>query len=177
MDEKLRKLNDLNKNLKPPKELSGVFLPKESPKQFDFMFIAEMPSKGMPKNWDGKTNFNFDVSKRDKFLQALMVRYDVAGSYVTDVVKEREKPGEPKKEKIQKWLSFLLEEIKIIQPKIVVVLGERTYKKSFKPFVESLIPREIKINWVYHYRQQGAKTDSEVEQRFSEVISKMRNDE
>jgi len=32
MDERLKKLDVLNKNLNSPKELRGVFLPKDSPK-------------------------------------------------------------------------------------------------------------------------------------------------
>jgi len=31
MNEKLKKIDVLNKKLRPPKELGGMFLPKESP--------------------------------------------------------------------------------------------------------------------------------------------------
>jgi len=174
MDERLIKLDDLNKNLKPPKELGGAFLPKGSPKQFDFMFIAEMPSMGVPKDISDLGG-NFNVSAPDKFLQRMMITYGVAGSYVTDIVKGGDAPRRPIKEEIQQWLPFLLKEIEIIQPKAIIVLGKRTYEKSFRPFVDPLIPKEIKVDYVFHYSQQGAKTNAEVEQRFSKVISKMRN--
>jgi len=174
MGPRLEKLDILNSKLKPPKELGGVFLPIESKKQFDFMFVAEMPSKNVPKDWDGKSNYNFNVTKRDKFLQKMMVRHNVDGSYITDIVKKVNPPRKPKKDEAQKWLNFLLEEIKIVQPKNIVVLGERTYRESFKPFVHPFIPENTTVDWVYHYSQQGAKTDVEVEQKFTEVINKLR---
>jgi len=176
MDERLRKLDDLNKNLKPPKELGGKFLPEQSPKLFDFMFIAEMPSMSIPKDISNLGG-NFNISAPDKFLQRMMITYGVNGSYVTDIVKKGDAPGRPTREEIQQWLPFLLKEIEIIQPKAIIVLGKRTYEKSFRPFIEPLIPKEIKVDYVFHYSQQGAKTNAEVEQRFSEVISKMRNGE
>ena len=42
MDNRLERLNALNKTLNPPNDLSGVFLPAGAPKQFDVMFIAEI---------------------------------------------------------------------------------------------------------------------------------------
>jgi len=177
MDNKLNKLENLNETLKPPRELGGVFLPKGSKKQFDFMFVAEMPSMNIPKDWDGKSNYNFNVTARDRFFQEMMIKCGVAGSYVTDIVKKRDVPGKPKEEETQQWLLFLLKEIEIIEPKAIIVLGKRTYEASFRPFVEPLIPKGIKVDYVFHYSQQGAKTNAEVEQRFSEVIGKMKNDE
>jgi len=176
---KLNKLEYLNKTLKPPEELGGVFLPVGSPKQFDFMFVAEMPSMNEPKKESAKKeNFNFgDFDARCRFFQELIIKYGVAGSYVTDIVKKRDEPRRPTKEEIKKWLPFLLKEVEIIQPKAIIVLGRRTYDMSFKPFVEPFIPKNIKVDYVFHYSQQGAKTNAEVEQRFSEVIRKMRYSE
>lgn len=181
IDDKLNNLAKLNKSLKPPRELPGVFLPKDSKEQFDFMFIAEMPSMNAPKDWDGKTNYNFDVTARDKFLQEIMAKYGVAGSYVTDIVKEQDKPRRPTEEEIKKWLSFLRKEIKIIEPKVIVVLGKTTYEKSFKPFIEPDISdiskeiKKIKVNWVFHYSSQVPR--DKFERRFGEIINKMRNSE
>lgn len=173
MNGRLKKLDDLNKNLKPPKELGGIFLPEESFKQFNFMFIAEMPSMNEPKGKLGENeNFNFGVTARDRFFQEMMIKYDVAGSYVTDIVKARDIPRKPGKEEIQKWLPFLLKEIEIIQPKAIIVLGKRTYEASFKPFVEPMIPKDIKIDYVFHYSSQVPR--NKFERRFSEVMGKMR---
>jgi len=173
MDNKLNKLENLNKTLKPPRELGGKFLPEGSPRQYDFMFIAEMPSMSIQKDISDLGG-NFNISAPDKFLQRIMITYGVAGSYVTDIVKRGDMPRRPTKEEIRRWTPFLIKEIEIIQPKAIIVLGKRTYEKSFMPFVEPLIPKGIKVDFVFHYSQQGAKTNAEVEQRFSEVISKMK---
>ncbi len=172
MDEKLSKLKNLNKTLKPPRELSGVFLPKDSSKQFDIMFVAEMPSMKKPKDLSNLGG-NFNVSAPDRFFQKMMIDCGVAGSYVTDIVKRGDVARKPTKAEIQEWLPFLLEEIKIIQPRAIIVLGKRTYEASFKPFVEPLISKDIRVAYVFHYSQQGAKTNAEVEQKFSEVIRKL----
>lgn len=174
--QKINKLTELNKSLNPPKELSGVFLPRGLPEQFDFMFIAEMPSMKNPKDIS-ELGGNFNVSAPDRFLQKMMIKYGVAGSYVTDIVKRGGVARKPTKAEIQEWLLFLLKEIEIIQPEVIIVLGERTYRMSFKPFVKPSIPKDIKVDYVFHYSQQGAKTNAEVEQRFSEVISRIRNSE
>ncbi|KPJ56372.1 hypothetical protein AMJ49_05015 [Parcubacteria bacterium DG_74_2] len=177
MNTKLKKLENLNKLLKPPKELGGRFLPEGFRGQFDFIFIAEMPSMNEPKTLSKYKNFNFGVTARDRFFQEMLIKYGVAGSYVTDIVKQRDIPKKPAREEIKKWLPFLLKEVEIIQPKAIIVLGRRTYDASFKPFVEPFIPKNIKMDYVFHYSQQGAKTNTEVEQRFSEVIRKIRNSE
>lgn len=174
MKDKLNKLENLNKKLKFPQQLSGVFLPKSSQKKFDFMFVAEMPSMNEPKDWDGKSNYNFDITKRDEFLQDIMVKYGVGGSYITDIVKERNIPRSPTEKEVQKWLSFLLKEIEIIQPKVIIVLGKRTYEASFKPSVEPfLIPTGIKVDYVFHYGPQVPK--NKFERKFSKVINRMKN--
>ena len=176
MSNKLNKLEKLNKTLKPPKELSDVFLPRGSKRQFSFMFIAEMTSMNEPKDWDGKSNYNFNVTKRDEFLQDMMEKYGVGGSYATDIVKARNILRQPTEKEIQKWLPLLLKEIKIIQPKAIIVLGKRTYKKSFKPFVEpSIFPKGIKVCYAFHYGSQVPR--KKFERRFREVIKRMRYSE
>ena len=173
MNDKLNKLETLNKTLKPPQELSGVFLPINSKKQFEFMFIAEMPSMSAPKDLSCLGG-NFNVSTRDRFFQEMMIKYGVAGSYVTDIVKKGDIPRNPTKEEIKKWLPFLLKEIEIIQPKAIIVLGKRTYEASFKPFVEPLLEK-IKVDYVYHYSSQVPR--KKFERRFSEVLKRIRNGE
>jgi len=137
------------------------------------MFIAEMPSMGTLKDISGLGG-NFNMSAPDKFLQKMMITYGVTGSYVTDIVKRGDIPRRPTKEEIRQWLPFLLKEIEIIQPKAIIVLGKRTYDKNFKLFVGPYISKKITVDWAFHYSQQGAKTNVEVEQRFSEVIKKMK---
>ena len=163
-------IKELNKLLKPPKELGGKFLPEGLEKRFDFMFVAEMPSMNEP----GKisANFNFNLTARDKFFQEMMVKYGVGGNYVTDIVKERSKPRRPTEKEIKKWLKFLLKEVKIINPKAIIVLGKRTYEQSFRPYVEPNIPGAIKVDYVFHYSSRVPK--KKFEDRFREVVGKVR---
>jgi len=169
MDDKIQRLEELKRSLKCPHELGGEFVPEGCPKQFEFMFVAEMPSRREPKS-----SINFSAGARDDLLKKMMTNNGVAGSYVTDIVKKRAEARKPTKAEIDYWLNFLLEEVEIIQPKAIVVLGKRTYDESFKPFVEPHIPKHIKVAWVWHYSQQGAKSNAEVEQKFDEVINRIR---
>ncbi|HOI97671.1 MAG TPA: uracil-DNA glycosylase family protein [Candidatus Pacearchaeota archaeon] len=171
IDDKLKKLNDLNKPLKP---LGGLFLPQGAKKQFEFMFVAEMPSMNEPEEINDGESFNFGVSAPDRFLQKLMTENKVSGSYVTDIVKKRDKPRRPTEEEIMHWCPILLEEIEIIRPKYIIVIGKTNYERNFKKFVEPRIPSSIKIDWVWHYSQQGSKTNAEIEQKFFDIVNKMR---
>jgi len=172
MDNKLNELEKLNKLLKPPEELGGNFIPDGFKPQFDFIFVAEMPSMREPKNpKDLHTNYNF---KGDKSLHKMMIECNVGGSYVTDIVKERKKPGRPVAEQIVKWLPFLLKEIKIIEPKFIIVLGKGNYDTNFQPFIEPKLPKTVKVDWVFHYSTRSQRQRLKFEQRFREVISKFK---
>jgi uracil-DNA glycosylase family 4 len=100
----------------------------------------------------------------------MMVKYGAAGCYVTDIVKKRDVPRMPTANEIRGWTPFLLKEIEIIGPRAIVVLGQRTYKASFRPYVESLIPEDIKIDYVFHYSSQVPR--SKFEGKFSDVLRK-----
>ncbi len=163
----------LNASLRPPEFLGGVFLPKDYKEQFEFMFVAEMPAMGEPEEGEARRrNFNFDVTERDKFLQMMMVKYGVAGSYVTDIVKKRDVPRRPTKREIEEWLPFLLSEIAMIRPRAIIVLGRTNYEASFGPFIHGLIPKGIEIDWVFHFGNQVPK--HKFEKRFSEVMDTIR---
>jgi len=165
---KVEKINKLNKSLNHPEELAGMFLPKGYKKRFDTMFVSEMPSINKSKDDSIEENFNFDVSARDKFFQEMLIKYDVAGNYITDIVKTRNYPRRPTEKEIKEWLNFLLEEIRTISPKIIIVVGKMTYEQSFRPFVEPLIPKNIKIDYIFHYCSQVSK--NKFENRFKKVI-------
>jgi uracil-DNA glycosylase family 4 len=173
MDDKIQRLVELKESLNLSRQLGGEFVPKDCP-QFEFMFVAEMPSMSEPKNsTDVGSNYSA-TAHRGKFLKEMMEKYGVAGSYITDIVKDRDIPRRPTKAEIERWRPFLLKEVEIIQPKAIIVFGKRTYDGSFKPFVEPHIPKHIKVAWVWHYSQQGAKSNAEVEQKFDEVINRIR---
>lgn len=166
--EKLLGLAILNRALKPPDELPGSFQPEESPKQFDVMFVAEMPSMAEPRKHSGSNHSNFGVTARDRFLQETMCKYGVGGSYITDVVKKRDVPRRPTAGEIKQWLPFLLKEIELINPRAIVVLGKRTYEHSFLPYVQPHIPEGIRVDYVFHYSTQVPR--KKFEMRFAQVI-------
>ena len=174
MDDKIQKLKELKKKLICPHELGGEFVPEGCPEQFEFMFVAEMPSMSEPKNATADWHNYSAAAHRGEFLKEMMTKCGVAGSYITDIVKGRDIPRRPTKTEIEQWLQFLLKEVEIIQPKAIIVFGKRTYDGSFKPYVEPHIPKHIKVDWVWHYSQQGAKSNAEVEQKFDEVINRLR---
>lgn len=170
--DRLDVLARLNEPLKRPAQLAGVFRPRGHPEQFRFMLIGEMPSLNQPFNADPDVNYNFDVTTRDRFLQEMMVKYGVPGSYVTDIVKERDVPRRPTAAEVKKWLPFLLAEIEILKPKVLVILGKRTYRASFKPWVEQHVTDGISVDWVFHYSRNPKVM---FERRFAEVINKHRS--
>jgi uracil-DNA glycosylase family 4 len=175
VDPRTEAIAALTRQLRPPEELGGVFLPRDASPQFDLMFLAEMPSRREPKENGRKlVNFNFDASvgARDRFLRDMMLKYGVGGSYVTDIVKRRAVPRRQTRAEILTWLPFLLEEIAIIRPKALVVLGKRTYEQSYLPHVASRIKDDIPVDYVFHYSNQVPR--EKFEQRFALVIHKLR---
>jgi uracil-DNA glycosylase family 4 len=163
---KEEKIKELNRSLKYPNELPGVFLPTGRMPNYEYMLLAEMPSMNKSVNANNIVD-NFTVSTRDKFLQEMLVKYGMAGSYITDIVKERDYPRRPTKEEIEKWLPFLIKEIEIIEPKCIIVLGKRTYEHSFLPFIEPKIPRQIRVSWIFHYSSQVPR--AKFEKKIKEV--------
>lgn len=173
---KIKEIEKLNKKLKPiPEDLPGRFLPEGHPEKFDFMFLAPRPSMNVPVGWNGNKNYNFDVTAKDKFFQKILIECGVAGSYVTDIVKKRAKPGEKiTSSEIDDYLPFLLEEIDIIDPKFIILIGS-TAEKIFDKEIAYDIPKHIKVATVWHYSQQGSKTNEEIMLRFQEVIQNFNN--
>ena len=127
----------------------------------------------VPKDWvEGQPIPNFAETARDRFLQDMMVKYGVGGSYVTDIVKTRDYPRQPTPDEVTRWLPFLLKEIEIIGPQALVVLGKRTFEASFVRFVAPHIPKGIKVDWVFHYSNQVPR--KKFEERFSQVVGKIK---
>jgi uracil-DNA glycosylase family 4 len=132
------------------------------------MFIAEMPSN--PLMAQGKRNFG--ITKRDRLLATVMKNNGVEGSYVTDIVKIKQQARMPDNNEVETFRPCLLKEIEIIQPRIIIVLGRRTYENSFKPYLEEEVSKSgIKIAWVFHYSSQ-VKTKKFVD-KFNEVVGGM----
>ena len=170
--EKLRALAAINDLLSPPAQLAGVFLPPGRDPSFDFIILGEMPSMNEPSGTAANSNFNFNVTAGDRFLQQMVSQHGIAGTYITDIVKQRAAPGRPSAAAIKAWLPFLEREIEIIQPKGLIVLGRTNFRVNFMPFVHPSLPAAVDVDWVFHYSQVPR---NKFEARFSELISRMRN--
>ncbi len=180
MSNRILELEKLNKQLKPiPEDLPGKFFPDGFPKQFYFIFLGPRPSMNMPDDWDGTSNYNFDAgTSNDIFFKEILTGCEVVGNYVTDIVKKRDVAGKKlSKDEVQEYLPFLLEEIEIIKPKAIILMGLEARRVFWEYDIKHQISREIEVDWVWHYSQQGAKTRREVFDRFKEVINEIRGNE
>ena len=74
--------------------------------------IGEMPSLNEPSNADPEVNYNFNVTERDVFLQTMMIKYGLGGSYVTDIVKDRDVPRQPTPDDPVDYLEMPLRAVK-----------------------------------------------------------------
>ena len=169
MKRKITLLRHLNENLSKPREWPGLFLPIGSTERDDVMFVAEMPSMIEPK----KEYVNFNASARDRFFVQTLKDYGVTGVYVTDIVKRRDAPRRPSEKEINEWLGFLLKEINIINPKLLIIIGKKNYDKNYIPYIKAYIPKNMCDDWIYHYCSQV--TRHKFTRRFVEVIDKHKN--
>jgi hypothetical protein len=174
---KIKEIEKLNEELKPiPEDLPGRFFPEGYKECFDLIFLALRPSMNMPREWDGVSNYNFDAgTPPDNFFKKMLIDYRVAGNYVTDIVKKRASANQkPTHEEIIEYLPFLIKEIEIIKPKAIILIGKKV-ERIFWRYIQRCILGEIKVDWVWHYSQQGAKTNKKIAKRFKEVINNFSN--
>jgi len=59
-----------------------------------------------------------------------------------------------------------------MRPQALVVLGKRTYEGSFMPFVARHTPKNIKVDWVFHYSNQVPR--KKFEDKFRQVIGNIK---
>ena len=168
MRDKIEALSRLNRQLSPPEELCGLFLPPGARQRDDILFLAEMPSMNEPSN-SVHTPFNFGVTARDRFFQDMLVKYGLAGVYVTDIVKRRDVPRRPTKSEIVLWLPFLKKELAILTPSMIIVIGKRTYD-SFIRHVAEQLNDHFRHDFIFHYCSQVSR--SKFEERLREVVDK-----
>jgi uracil-DNA glycosylase family 4 len=167
MRDKIRSLIELNKTLSPPEELCGLFLPPRAKERDDVLLLAEMPSMNEPKG-SNPNAYNFGVTARDRFFQEMLVKYNLAGVYVTDIVKRRDIPRRPTQNEIDQWLPFLQQEIAILNPNMVIVIGRRTYD-SFLRYVVSRLSNHFRHDFIFHYCSQVPR--AKFEARLREVVA------
>jgi DNA polymerase len=107
----------------------------------DILFIGEAPGKQEAKS--GRPFVGAAGRVLDELLQSIdLEREDV---YITNVVKDRPPDNrDPKPEEIELYTPFLLEQIDIIQPKVIATLGRFAMEFILDQF--DLEPEEQKIS-------------------------------
>ena len=170
MQQKVQALRNLNATLRAPKQLSGVFLPSGARERDDLLLLAEMPSMATPKTTDPVKQVNFGATARDSFFKDMLQKHGLSGVYVTDVVKQRAQPRPPTREEILEWRPFLLQEIEILDPKVIIVIGRRTYEQSFLPHILPALKSQISHDYIFHYCSQVSRAKFAV--RLAVVVEK-----
>ena len=103
-------------------------VPGEGPQSADLMFIGEAP--GFHEDQKGKPF----VGKAGQLLNKILGEYDIQRSsvYITNIVKCRPpKNRNPELEEINDCQPYLLKQINIINPKIIIPLGNFSLKYFF----------------------------------------------
>ena len=169
LNDKIEALAELNKQLSPPDELCGLFLPPGTrQRRDDILLLAEMPSMNEPCT-SVKGPYNFGVTARDRFFREMLVKHGLAGVYVTDMVKRRDVPGRPTEQEIVAWLPFLKEELDILKPGMILVIGKRTYD-SFLRHVVRHIGNHFHHDFIFHYCSQVPR--GKFETRLKEIVER-----
>jgi uracil-DNA glycosylase family 4 len=150
---KLKELQTINEKVKILAEKEqkhfyyGRFIPLTK-----FVFVGEMPTD--PEDWNPYDNFNLSTSDK-KFLD-LLNSYGFGGCYITDIVKKTEKPRRPTEEELLIWRPLLAEELKYINPEVVVAISKDTYNTLDKN-KEYLGIKHLECVWHPSYVQRYNK--------------------
>ncbi|HRH65184.1 MAG TPA: uracil-DNA glycosylase family protein [Bacteroidia bacterium] len=133
----------------------------------DIMIVAESPTTryGTGCFWGGNINNLLERSEKNlKSLIQFIINYDEKKRkpYFTDTIKcglektrEKEKLSPRKNNCTQK---FLLKEIEIIQPKLIVCLGDHSYKILDRLKTDNKINHEIDLIKLHHYSNRASLT-------------------
>jgi len=126
----------------------GNFIPNKK-----VMFVAEMPATSKIKYWHPRSNFT--VTKSDEKFLALLNKYGFGGSYITDFVKTVTKVREPTKKEKLEFAPYLLNEIAILKPIIVIAVGLSAHRMLSE--IEEKIEVPIEIIWHPAYAKRCNK--------------------
>ena len=147
---KNKKLDDLRKEIIKEvcinKRIDAWFYPEQDGVKGwlgiqNIMFVGSNPSYNtFPSK---STNFFYDQLKKNKFKNA----------HLTDLIKIRAKNNEADMvidKTFNKQIKFFEEEINIIKPKLIVIMGGRA-KRTLKKFNY----KDKRFRYIYHYSSNG----------------------
>jgi DNA polymerase len=138
----------------------GVVVSGEGPPNAEVMLIGQNPGRE-----EARQGRPF-VGKSGKYLAAVLRKNNIDRSklYITSVVKETT-PGNrsPTAQEISYWMPFLLEEIRQVKPKIVVLMGKVAWKA----------PRLEAIEYIETYHPAAAMRFSGAREKFEDDFKKL----
>jgi len=111
--------------------VNGVFLPPKSKPRFDVVFVGINPSTTGQKSSNSDEIGNWNISKTDKLFQEYLRKYKLEGSYATDFShfgRAESKTNKITEDELKQFADFFVREIEIIQPKIIVCFGDKSYR-------------------------------------------------
>ncbi len=129
--------------------VNGVFLPPKSIPRFDVVFVGINPSTTGQKSKNDDELGNWNSSETDKLFQKYLIDFGLDGAYATDFShfgRAESKINKIAEDELKQFKEFFVKEIEIIQPKIIVCFGD----KSYKLVTESIKNNNIKILKFWH---------------------------
>jgi uracil-DNA glycosylase len=106
------------------------------------------------------------VGRAGNYLNSVLKKYGLERSqlYITSVVKETTPHNRiPNSEEIKRWMPLLMEEIKLIRPKIVVLMGKVAWQT----------PRFKGIEFIETYHPAAAMRFPKIRQKFENDFEKL----
>jgi uracil-DNA glycosylase family 4 len=138
----------------------GTIVAGEGPRNAEIMLIGQNPGSE-----EAKQGRPF-VGKSGKYLDTVLRKNNVDRSklYITSVVKETT-PGNrrPTAQEIRYWMPYLLEEIRQVKPKIVVLMGKIAWKT----------PRLKAIEYIETYHPAAAMRFPRTREKFENDFEKL----
>ena len=139
----------------------GTFVAGEGPQNAEIMLIGQNPG-----GEEARQRKPF-VGKSGRYLDSVLRRNNIDRSrlYITSAVKETT-PGnrKPTAREISYWMPYLLEEIRQVKPRVVVLMGEVAWK----------IPRLDNIRYIETYHPSAAMRFPRAREKFENDFSKLK---
>lgn len=107
------------------------------------------------------------VGRAGKYLDSVLKKYgiDRGGIYITAMVKQTTPHNRrPTEKEIKTWMPYLLQEIEIIKPKTIILMGTVAWKT----------PRLKGIEYIETYHPAAAMRFPKIRDRFEKDIKELR---
>lgn len=139
----------------------GTFVAGEGPQNAEIMLIGQNPG-----GEEARQRRPF-VGRSGRYLDSVLRKNNIDRSrlYITSVVKETT-PGnrKPTAREISYWMPYLLEEIRQVEPRVVVLMGEVAWKT----------PRLGNIRYIETYHPAAAMRFPRAREKFENDFSKLK---